>query len=421
MYQRGGHCIATGKIGRLRILRQQLMRPGETIKPSIRGTVKLANLREREAASINAQLFTFLTPCRWLDSTWVDAVKAGPNGAYTPATVSVNTNQLGIGNGISVPILKVFEQAPLRIFNEWFKWPENADITTWPADGEAMVPLDSAWSRVRDSAAPSDSDDYTVPSGAFDVRDLAKIQAMFRHSMENEVFAFGRYRDLMDEIWGADASREVDQVPIMVDRENAGIDAREMPATDSAGLGNWMTIYDFDINHRIGPVTAPEHCVLTYALGVRFESVTRDDCNYNANAHKIPSYGALFGDPGLMAAEPPDNVLYHQLFPRGGAVSIGYLSAGWQWRAPWNHIGTRVEDRQSFPIYKAPTTAASLRDASLIENAFTSQALGDYFYDLQFNEPSDAAMPSSKRSLMAGIGDAGNASKQREYMGVQVR
>lgn len=421
MYNRGGTCLATGKIGRARVLRQQLLRPGETIKPRITGTVYIESLRERRASKIHAQIFTFLTPCRWLDDTWTDGVKAGPNGSFAVATATGVPDHYGVGSEAATTMLKVFIEAPKRCYNEWMKWPEAADVTTWPQDGQPVVPLEAAFSRVRDSMDPASPDDSEVGAGAFDVRDLAQVQAMFRSAMERDVFAEGRYSDVLREAFGAEGSREVDQVPILVDDESGKVRPQEQPATDAGGLGQFMSLYDFEVGHNVGAITAPEHCVLTYFLVVRFQSITRDDGNPLAHQVRAKSYATQFGDPGLLAAQRPEQVRVDDVLSSANASVLGYLSAGWQWRFPWNHVGSRIETRASFPIYQTPVGPDDCRNASRVENAFRSSALGDYFYDLEFDEPAFMSMPSAETTNMGGMGSAGRNSKQLERMRAKVK
>jgi len=52
MYDRGGQTLKTGKIGRVNCIRQQMCLPGETIDISMKGSVKLESLRERDSMRI---------------------------------------------------------------------------------------------------------------------------------------------------------------------------------------------------------------------------------------------------------------------------------------------------------------------------------------------------------------------------------
>ena len=61
MYDRGGKVLKTGKIGRVNILRQQMLLPGERLRASVNGGVRLTTLREPESVSIHARVDGFVS------------------------------------------------------------------------------------------------------------------------------------------------------------------------------------------------------------------------------------------------------------------------------------------------------------------------------------------------------------------------
>jgi hypothetical protein len=407
--QRGGVVLKTGKIGRVNILRQQLLAPGEMIDARITGDVKMTALRERESLRINGHLATFLTPLRWLDSNWTDYIKEGPDSGSGYATESQNhLAALGIGavdTGISMP--SFWKQSALRVYNEWYKWPEDADATTWDNDGEKAVPLQAAWNRCRYNIDPNDSNDYTVASvNDFDVRDLAEVQAKFRSGIERDVLSYNRYMELIKEMFNADGSREVDQVPMMIDQTEVGVRPREIPATDSAGLGDWQSVYDFEVNHDIPGITAPEHCVLTYVLLMRFAPVIE---SRNPLSVADLSWEDIVGDPEILRNQKPQEVRIRDIATISSNTSLGYLPAGWRWRMGFDVIGDRIDTADSFPMMNYPTTQAQAKDATRIKDAFRSATLGDYYVDLEFDEPSKNLHGSALESYFSGM--TGAASK----------
>lgn len=409
--QRGGVCLKTGKIGRVNILRQQLIAPGETVTSHVRGKVLLEATRERETLRVHGHLAAFLTPVRWLETNWTDYVREGPETSTTFSTASVyDMSALGIGayNTSALIIPAFWQKAVYRVYNEWYKWPEDADITSWVTDGRPAVPLAQTWSRCRYTATPTNSEDYELASAtSFDVRDLAVVQARFRSAIERDVLSWNRYMELMKEMFNADGSREVDQVPIMVDQATVGVSPRELPATDAAGLGDWQSVYDFAVDHRFGAISAPEHCVLTYVLVMRFAPIIE-----SRNPHT--AYGItwtdLVGDPEILRNSPPQEVQAQQVMTTGSATSLGYLPAGWQWRQGWDVVGQRIDAADSFPMMEQPTTQANTKDATRIKNAFRSAALGDYLVNLDFDERSRNLHGSALESYFSGMTGASSKS-----------
>ena len=413
--QRGGLTLKTGKIGRVNCIRQQLLMPGERMNIGLSGTVRLEALRERDVMRINAHLGIFMTPLRWLVSNYPDYVKDGPDTVETIPTVSSEDNwaKYGIGSyQAAAPgqFHQFWQDAYNKVYNEWYKWPEDADGTgSINQDGRKAVPLSKAWSRCRYSTTPDDSGDYTVSSTSnFDVRDLAEIQARFRDAMKRDVLSYKRWLELIDQVYKGDGSREVDQVPLMIDQVDVGVNPREMPATDGASLGTWQSLYDFGVNHGVSGVVAPEHCVLTYMLTVRFASVT-EACHPLAVGNRL-DWHEFTADPEFLSAAQPVEVQKRDLFQSNSSTVLGFLPAGWQWRCDHDVIGKRIDDRDSFPYMLVPDTQAECKDATRIKNAFRSAALGDYLADIFISEDSYQPIGDSMDSYMSGMIDEATPS-----------
>lgn len=406
---RGGMTLKTGKIGRVNCIRQQLMMPGERMNININGNCRLEALRERDVMRINAHLGVFMTPLRWLWSDFPQYLKEGPDTAVTPpvGTASNDWSNIGIGSyqlGHSSDYYQFWENAYLRVYNEWYKWPEAADATVVPEAGEKAVPLAKAWNRCRYDATPDDSGDYTVSSATnFDVRDLAQIQARFRSAMKRDVLSYNRWMELIDEVYKGDGSREVDQVPILLDSIDVGVNPREMPATDGASLGTWQSLFDFNINHSINGVVAPEHCVITYMLTVRFASVIEG--NHPLGTNRLDWY-ELTADPEYISSAKPVDVVIRDIQQGGSAAtSLGYLPAGWQWRCDHDIVGKAIDVRDTFPYMLVPTTQAEAKDATRVVDAFRSSALDDYIVDVFIKEDSYQPIGDSMDSYFSGMID----------------
>ena len=409
--QRGGHTLKTGKIGRVNCLRQQMLMPGERMNVGINGRVVLETLRERDSLRIHAHLATFLTPLRWLFSDWPQYVREGPDTLVTlPTFQEADMAKYGIGSSSATATgtyMKWYQDNVLRIHNEWYKHPEDTDLTAVDidtTDGLKAVPLSTAWSRARYSATPDDTDDYTVSSATnFDVRELAEIQARFRGAMKRDVLSFNRWMELVDQTWrGSDPSREVDQVPIMLDQIEVGVNPREMAATDGASLGTWQSMFDFYVDHNINGIVAPEHCLVATMLTIRFAPIVESSMPLATNQ---PDWFEITGDPEYIAAAEPQLVQMRDLFDTTSSTTVGYLPAGWQWRCNHDVVGYRIDQRDSFPMMRTPTTQAECKDATRIVDAFRSQSLGDYLVDLHFNENSVQPIGDSMDSYFSGMVD----------------
>jgi len=416
MFNRGGQILKSGKIGRVNCIKQMMLRPGETVKPYIRGDVKMATLRERDSIRANAQIHVFMTPLRWLWEDWPQFVKDGPTSALVPPTFSSGRPvDLGIGGNPNLPIYTWYRDAYLRVYNEWFKWLESADATAVEVDGNKAVPLSSPSSRSRVTGDPDDITEARVASATvLDVRELAQRQAEFKAAIDRDVISAERYGPVLQGMFGADGSKEVDQVPMKIDSTETGIDPREMAATDGPSLGQWHSIYDFGVSHDVGSITAPEHCILSFFIVVRFATIYEDDTDPLAVSASGHTWAELVGHDDMLANTPPVDVVNRQLFGTSSTASLGTLPAGWEWRTGVNLVGTRVDVRDAFPLLlDSPSNFDAAKDATRTANAFTSTALGDYMADLYINCPSYAPTAEAIQSWKLG---ANSGKKGREFI-----
>jgi len=414
-WERGGQTLKTGKIGRVNCVRQQILLPGETVNINMKGSVNLESLRERDSLRINANLAIFMTPLRWLWAGWPQYLKEGPSGATSPPTITpTDLSRYGIGAShypdmASLTMPEFWRDSCLRVYNEWYKWPEAADVTTWDVDGEKAVPLSAAWSRCRFDASPGDPDDYTLASATdFDVRDLAALQARFVSSMERDVLSYNRYMELVSEMYGAKGSNEVDQVPMKIDEVDVGVNPRDLPATDGASLGQWQSLFDFSIDHQVKGVVCPEHCVLTYMLVIRFAPIIEGRAPLSLDQNTWQEY---VGDPEMLSAMPPQEVLVNQIAADNDTTSLGFLPAGWQWRTGHDVIGRRVDVRDSFPYMLVPGSQNAAKNATRIKDAFRSQSLGDYMVDLYISEKSRSPIDGALESYFSGMSGKSDKSE----------
>lgn len=419
---RGGLTLKTGKIGRCNVLRQQLLMPGERMNLRMKGNVRLESLRERDVMRIHAHLATFMTPVRWLQSDWPTYMNEGHDTATTINSVAESDfSKYGVGSGrqnasSTVNMVKWFKDAPLRIYNEWYKFPENADSTSWDDDGEKAVPLSKVWSRGR-TLTPGDSEDYLVTeplTNKQDVREISQVQARFRAALKREDLSFDRYMEMVRNTWkGSDPSREVDQVPIMLDQVEVGVNPRDLPATDGSSLGTWQSLYDFNVDHQIRGIVAPEHCVVTTILVVRFPSITESVMPL-ALADELEWWEAV-ADPEFISAGGARAITTDQIFADGAAVVLSSAAAGWQWRCDHDVISPAIYRRNSFPYMEVPTLAAHAKDATRIKNAFRSQSLGDYMVDVYFAEECIQPIGTAIEAYFYGmVDDAINVKKTND-------
>lgn len=419
---RGGKSLKVGDIGRLSVLRQHLMLPGETLNASIKGNVRLSGLRQQTSVYLHAQIEAFAAPLRWYFSGFPDYLKEGIKTATTIPVLTgtdwtaspAKTSNLGIGR-TTHDIAKWWAQHPINVWNEWYRWPEDAKVSVssppiafFADQGKECVNLESALTRLHDAPSFDAATERDVPAvTVLDVRALADFQAKFHQAAVTDWTSQERYNAFMRDVYGAAGNNEVDQVPIRLKKgAELGVQPRDMYATDGASLGELMSINNFQVDHKWDSFQAKEHMIVCYVMVLRFAPIA----DTGVSPHAYPTvfdYETMQGDPAIMAAQPPVAVTIREL-ASGDGTAIGFLPHGWQWREGFNHVDEVVNDLQNFPLLNVATvTATGFRDASKILAAFRSTALRHWFGDLDFNCNIKSRIPPSGKSIVAGSGRSG--------------
>lgn len=433
-YNRGGKSLKVGNIGKMSCLRQHLLYPGEKMNTSLKGNVRLAGLRQQTSVYLHASIEAFAAPLRWYWDDFPDYIKEGVSTVKTIPVLTgadwVNhrsfTSNLGIG-ALHADFCKWFAQHPINIWNEHYRWGEDAkesvdtpDIDFFDFQGKACVNLPQAASRMHDLPTFSAGLETSVPSAVtMDVRTLALYQARFAQAAKTDWTSQERYNIFMKDVFGAKGNNEVDKVPIKL-RSGAqlGVSPRDMYATDGPSLGEIMSINNFQVNHKWDGFIAQEHMIVAYMMLLRFSPVMEDGTAPGVYP-AYTNYMVYQGDPNVLAGSQPLAVASLEIDGGGSGVTVGYLPAGWQLREGFNHVDFLVSDLNTFPLMDGqPLTAAGYRDASLINtNVFRSNLLRNWFADLDFSITVNSRAPEAGKSVMAGAAGKGGTPKGNHPIG----
>lgn len=414
-YNRGGKSLLTDDIGRLSYCRQHLLLPGETMTPRVTGNVRLTGLRQQSSVYLHAQIDAFAAPVRWYHSGLANQIKDGINRSGGDDATSLTgwplpqMRKLGCG-AVTGDFIDWYAKHAVQVYNRWYKWPEDADSAvaasffgSGAAESPKCVNLEANATRIRDAAVLGSNETDVSSATVLDVRDLALTQARYKEAMERDWIGMDRYIPQVRNIWGGKGSAEVDQVPLRL-RTGAKLNVTpyDMYASDSAGLGDIMSISNFKVDHEWQPYTAEEHTIVCYTMVLRFAPILVDEVNPQMYSNRM-TFHDYIGDP-VIAAEQPEAVQMRD-FHGTASSTIGYLPAGWRWRRGYNHVSNEIAVTGQFPTLEDnQTTAADLRDASNVQDAFRSATLKDWLADLDFSIPVRSRIPTAGRSIVAGSG-----------------
>lgn len=418
-YNRGGKSLKVGDIGRFSVLRQHILLPGERMKPSVQGNVRLSGLRQQTSVYLNADIEAFVAPLRWYWDDFPEYLMEGEATAKVIPTIalgapwnapSITTSNLGIGK-VTQPFAKWFAQHPINVHNEWYRHaddvPNSVDTPSpvfFDDFGHHVTNLPSALTRVRPAAT---ADDKLPAVTEIDLRDLARKQALFQQEVVQD-WVSGlaanqlRYNRFMGSILGAKGNDEVDKIPTRLKSgARLSVKPHDMYATDGASLGEIMSINNFKVDHQWGDYMAQEHMIVCYIMTLRFSPIS--DAGISPMAYPGDmAYMVTQGDPNIIERSAPISVKKRELFD-GDATVIGVLPSGWQLREGFHHVDKTVADMNNFPLLNnVSETADGLRDASNIADAFRSTALRHWFADLDFSIEINSAIPSAGTSITTG-------------------
>lgn len=416
---RTGRVLTTGKLGRVKCLRQELLHPMERVHAKVRGRIRLGALREQETLPVHAHIEAYLTPVRWLEPNWISYVTEGVDTAATLTTEAIGNfpggnDYLGVGALSLDTAWAVWRANYLRVYNEYWKWPEDADATA-PATGGTddekhglrAVNLPTQWTRWMSHDDISDDNIYLDTEAGvgsrekFSLQELAKASAELRVEMSEEYFSSSRYREFLQNAWNAAGSREADQVPISVGFEAATMGAQNLWAYDEPGLGAIAGVHQFDVDQDFGVVTAPEHVILSYFLCIRALPVLESAANPFLTLDDV-DWAELVGHPSLLANMPPKEWKERQVVAvQGSSNALGYAPAGHQWRVGWDNVGPDVQARNSFLTYD-DTVLPNWKYHQDLDRAFRSTQLGHFLINVECGQMSDSQIPVPGASIMAG-------------------
>lgn len=417
-YERGGHLIGGMQLGRTRAIRQEILHAGETVQPHIMGQINLNALREQVTRRIHVTLAQFFTPLRWLEPQWANMIKQGEDWAGSIDTYTftdVVGDLLGVGRIAENDVIwQVWLDNYLQIYNWHWKWPQDADRTAIGAEDEQHYGFKAVNLATRphariltDSIVDADHELTTEQDGSrekFSVRALSQLQARLRSESDRMYFGEDRYRDLLTATWrDAIGTSEVDQIPIRLDVEAGYMDGQDLYASDGDSLGSKAGIMEFKVNHQLPyPFTAPEHGIWACFLCVRLDPVINDGSNLFLTGDD-KTWVDFTAHPGHIAKSPPVDVKVRDISPTTDSSTVlGKLPRGWQWRAGWDQIDVRIDDRMSYMFVGGPDNATESRYHQDVDSAFRSTAIGNGLLDFTFVMLSDSQVPPPFASVMSG-------------------
>ncbi len=405
-----------GAIGSLMTMATIPVVAGDSMSVDLEGVFRLSPLRRNLIVDAHVDLFAFFVPHRHVyGEDWIDFIKEGKNEIITfqPVSMPANISYLGAEMGLN-------ENAPLwlvagynQIWNRYFRSPtdvskEYAD-TFVTADVDERVNgyrcgyLPQPWSTGVDNGVVTTERDVPVVLDTLDIVELNRVQAQYKTEVEREYFG-QRYNDLLNTTFGATVNTDADERPTLLARNTWWLSGYDVDGTSDATLGSYSGKSAGVGTLRMRRKFFAEHGALRIMALMRFPSIHVEERHHLVTTVN-PSYLEIAGDPSLIAAEPPVDLLQIEFFRQAAALSLGVGPYGQWYRYQPNHVHRTYLDLDGFTFIDEDITSrarAWYHVAGEYDDVFQTTQLGHWQGHSRINVKCNRVVPPARTSLFAG-------------------
>lgn len=419
--------FSAGSIGRLKVLSTEVVLPGDSYELDLCGSFRLSPLRRGLVTDCHVDFFTFYVPFRHVyGSTWVDLMKAGipksGNAATLPTDTTATATTANKGQtteflgfhapaGSSAQVPKFYYQSYLQIFNNYFKSPYDADITTALAsldvatmmDGFNASKLEAMWTKPLNPNVSTSS--YVKPDATLGVDIMALNTAYGKLQTQQERDNFmQRYRDIMSDAGGS-TFYDADNRPQLVMRTSQWASGYDVDGTSQDSLGQFSGRVQQAFHHQVPRWHVPEHGVMMTLCLPRFPVVHQQEIPYWVGKAASLDYYDLSGDPALVGNMPPRQMPYSYFFADVTAATAykAMFPEGQQLRYAASHVDRRYGDMQGYPFLShSPKTEreAIFNIDGDYDAVFQTNQLGDWNIQAKANVTCLRRLPTARSAIM---------------------
>jgi len=409
-----------GEIGHLQTLACIPVVSGDSISVSLEGVWRLSPLRRNLVVDCVIDMFAFFVPHRHVyGEEWIKFIKEGKSEATIFPGVT-----LGIDENLSYHATEYLaeETVPLwviagynRIWNRYFRAPTDV-LSEHPDDfipaggdekdnGLRCGYLPQPWSTGVTDGVDALERDVPVVADTFDIVALNRVQAEYRTEVDREYFG-QRYNDLLNTVWGSTVNTDADERPTLCGHSQWWLSGYDVDGTDDAALGTYSGksagIGSFSLRRKF----FSEHGALWIMCLPRFPTIHVGERHF---LHGVvdPSYLEIAGDPALVSAEPPIDILredYFRVVAPAGEV-LGVHPFGQWYRYHPNHVHRAYQDLDGFTFIDSPITnrgRAHYHVANEYDDVFQTTQLGHWQSHSRVGVRCNRTVPPPRSSLYAG-------------------
>jgi len=408
-----------GDIGKLQTLTTVPIIAGDSCTLNYEGVFRMSPLRRQLVVDAQVELYAFFVPHRHIyGEEWIKFIKDGIREQTVFPTVTFTDDQYYLGghipNQIEIPLW--LTGGYNRIWNRYFRSPNDLnersddfvpafDDLNERTSGFRCGYLPVPWS----TAVPDPGVDDVfrdVPSiTSFDLADLNRIQAAYRTDVDREYFG-QRYNDLLNTRFGSTVNTDADERPTLVARSKFWLSGYDVDGTDDSTLGSYSGKSAGIGRLQFRRKYFSEHGALRIMCLIRFPTIHVDELPFLFTVAD-PSYIEIAGDPDIIGAEPPEDLIPNDYFRNStpGATSIGQVPFGQHYRYHPSivHNSYNVLDGYAFLNLNIGTQDAAhyIQDAEY-DDVFQTLQLRHWNVAGRFDLNVKRVVPPSRGSLYAG-------------------
>lgn len=413
-YDLGGFIHSGGSIGRLMTLDRIPVLPGDTHAISLAGGIRLSPLRRNLVLDARVDLFAFYVPHRHVYANWVDFCLKGYDENETLASVTIpDGGRPALGTVAEGPVPRHVLVPYNQVWNRYFRHPSfEADVVPddqmlgSAADGRFGRPcghLPTLWSTPVDDQSDA-SADRRVPldGGQLDVTKLEIQKAEYRGEVRRD-YQTNRYTDWLRTTYGTGVNIDADRRPLLLMRESAWLSGYDVDGTSADALGNYGGKSSGIIGMRIPPRVFPERGTILIMCLVRFPPILEKGI-HPEESRVNPTYLQEAGDPELIGAQPPRDLLLNEVQEGASATSVGKVPFGQEWRTGHNRVHPMFGDVLGHPFIRPTLSAYNARYIvdTFYNSIFRTTQLQHWQVYLRKNNPAKRFIPGVFSSIYSG-------------------
>lgn len=421
-YDLSHYSLITGQMGRLQTVACIPVVAGDSFDVNVEGLLRLSPLRRPLVVDVRVDHFAFYVPHRHVyGDDWITFMKEGWNEGVTFS--GINTALAGgrtchlFGTTASGVVPEWQVVGYNQIYNRYFIHP-----TVTAEIAENNVPSDNA-TRAYGRVAPhlktlhttgvgnkitaADHEvDVDTGAGTFDLLDLTLMQGRYKTEVERQWFA-QRYNDVLDQAFGTTVNIDADQRPELVMSHPVWLSGVDIDGTADANFGQYVGKASGVVGIKFPRKFFPEHGTLWIMALLRWPPIFRDALHYLMTPDRANfTYADMSGDPSLVEAKAPIEMLAKDLYDTGATTSMGVFPyAQWYRTHPhYMHDDFWAVD-SGFPTLQTPANQSASLYADPAQGwsaAFSSTSLGHWYSQYRVGVGVHRVVPGPKSSMYAG-------------------